>query len=240
MKRFSVLLVMMALLGALVGCSGTGPSASSTTVATPSSELDASSWPITPIPTAVAGAGSSDTASSDRASSDAASSDAASSDAASSNVASSSRVSSGASSGIASSAASGISEMNVSMQYISGTDLLAAINKGDKNKLIVDLRKPADVKAGFIQGAIFAPMNGAVDNSNYIDAIANLTGALYDATGNEVGEGKELVLVCYQGKKYAQAATDILNALGADMSKVYTLEGGMAAWNKAGNPTVTR
>ena len=130
--------------------------------------------------------------------------------------------------------------MNVGMQYISGKDLLAAIGSGDKNKIIIDLRKSEDAKAGAIEGSIFAPMNRAVDNNDYVDAIANLSGALYDATGSEVGEGKELILVCYQGKKYAQAATDILNALGADMEKVYTLEGGMKAWNEAGNPTVTR
>lgn len=129
--------------------------------------------------------------------------------------------------------------MNVSMKYISAADVLAAVNANDANKVIVDLRKPADAKAGHIQGAIFAPVNKAVDNNNYADAVANISSALYDATGSEIAEGKDIVLVCYAGKKYAQAGTDILNALGADMSKVYTLEGGMTGWTEANNPVVT-
>ena len=128
--------------------------------------------------------------------------------------------------------------MGVKMNYMSAADLLAALGKHDPDLVVVDLRKPADAKAGHIEGAIFAPVNKAVDNNNYADALANVTSALHDATGNEVGQGKKLVLACYAGKKYAQAATDILNALGADMDNVYTLEGGMNAWIDGGNPVV--
>ena len=262
MKRFLVvLLALLFALAVLAGCSGQSQSSSASGQGGQAESFDPSSWPITPLPNANPGSGSSDAASSDRVSSDKASSDRASSNKASSekassnrvssNIASSGRASSGAvssgkaSSGAASSAsaarnASGLVEMNVAMQYISSKDALAAINAKDKNKVFVDLRKPEDAQKGAIAGAIFAPMNGAVDNNDYADAIANITGALYDATGNEVGEGKEIVLVCYAGKKYAQAATDILNALGANMDQVYTLEGGMTAWNEAGLPTVAR
>lgn len=40
-----------------------------------------------------------------------------------------------------------------------------------------------------------------------------------------------LILVCYSGKRYAQATTNVLSALGYDLSKVYTLEGGFKAWS---------
>lgn len=226
MKRLSVLVATFLLAaGVLSGCA---PTESADTNA--ASSAASSSEPASAAPAALP-ALSSDSASSDTASSDSASSDSASSDSASSNSASSNKSSEPVLSG-----PSGISEMNVSMNYISDADVLAAL--GSKDMVVIDLRKPADAKAGHIQGAIFAPMNKAVDNNNYADAIANITGALYDATGNEVGEGKKLVLACYAGKKYAQAATDILNALGADMDNVYTLQGGMTAWNEAGNPTV--
>ena len=33
-----------------------------------------------------------------------------------------------------------------------------------------------------------------------------------------------LVVICYTSKSYAQATTNVLSALGYDMSKVYTLE----------------
>jgi len=40
------------------------------------------------------------------------------------------------------------------------------------------------------------------------------------------------ILVCYSGKRYAQAATNALSAIGYDMSKVYTLEGGFTNWSE--------
>ena len=233
MKHLYIVLASFVLaVGVLAGCAPTGSSESNSSASASSGAASASSAASSAAP-AVLPALSSDAASSDAASSDAASSDAASSDAASSDGASSNRSSEPVLSG-----PSGISEMNVTMNYMSDTELLAALGGSAKDMVVIDLRKPADAKAGHIEGAIFAPMNKAVDNNNYADAIANITGALYDATGNEVGEGKKLVLACYAGKKYAQAATDILNALGADMDNVYTLEGGMTAWDAAGHPTV--
>lgn len=52
-------------------------------------------------------------------------------------------------------------------------------------------------------------------------------------TGSENGNGKMIILACYTGNRYATAATNILSYLGADMSRIYTLEGGNTAWNKS-------
>lgn len=250
MNKIAVLGTALALMaGILSGCAGTAADTSASASASAASEsasqsaaetsASASATPAaTPAPVAssdTVGVGSSDAVG--VGSSDAAgvgSSDAAgvgSSDAASSDSRSSEPVLSGP---------AGLTELNVPMKYISAADVLAAVEKNDKTKVIVDLRKPEDVKAGYIAGSIFAPLNKVVDNNNYADGIANLTSALSDATGNEVGEGKDIILVCYKGIKYAQAGTDILNALGADMDHVFTLEGGMTAWTEAKNPTVTR
>ena len=49
---------------------------------------------------------------------------------------------------------------------------------------------------------------------------------------------KNIVLVCYSGKRYAQAATNVLSALGYDMTKVYTLEGGFTAWSETYPETI--
>ena len=46
-------------------------------------------------------------------------------------------------------------------------------------------------------------------------------------------DGDNIILVCYSGKRYAQAGTNILSVTGYDMSKVYTLEGGFKAWSAA-------
>lgn len=132
-----------------------------------------------------------------------------------------------------------VTETGVDMQYISAEDVLSAVESGDESKIIVDLRNTEDYEAGHIDGAIAASMQKAVENGDYADGMANLTAALNKATGSDTAQGKDVVLVCYSGKKYAQAATDILNALGSDLSNVYTLEGGAKAWDAAGNPMVT-
>ena len=104
---------------------------------------------------------------------------------------------------------------------------------GSSDVVFLDVRKADDYKADHIEGAINADMDKAKDG-NTTDGLVNMAKALDD---NKITD-KKLVLVCYSGKKYAQAATNSLNALGYDMSKVVTLQGGMKAWTEAGNSTV--
>ena len=116
---------------------------------------------------------------------------------------------------------------DVAMQYLPIADAQAAV--GNADYVFVDLRQPADYDKGHIDGAISASMHEAKDG-DWNTGVENMKAALKAATGSETGEGKNLVLICYSGKKYAQAGTNVLDYLGADMSKVYTLEGGMKAW----------
>ena len=46
------------------------------------------------------------------------------------------------------------------------------------------------------------------------------------------GKDSTLILVCYSGKKYAQASTNALSAIGYDMSKVFTLQDGFNNWKE--------
>ena len=85
---------------------------------------------------------------------------------------------------------------------------------------------------GWWQGAISADMDAAKDGDN-ASGIANMKAAMQDATATDNGGDKKIVLVCYSGNRYAQAATNILGALGANMDNVTTLEGGMKAWTGA-------
>ncbi len=114
------------------------------------------------------------------------------------------------------------------MQYITADELEEALETD--TYLIVDVRAISDYEEGHIEGAINADMEAAVTDGDYDTGIDNLVAALQEATGSDIGEGETLVLVCYSGNAYAQAATDILNAFGADMDNVYTLEGGMKSW----------
>lgn len=116
---------------------------------------------------------------------------------------------------------------DVTMSYKSVDELKADL--GSDDVVVVDVRKADDYKAGHIKGAVSADMDAAKAGDSATGE-ANMKSALEEATGDEKGAGKELVLVCYSGKSYAQAGTNVLSALGADMSKVKTLEGGMEAW----------
>ena len=124
---------------------------------------------------------------------------------------------------------------DVAMSYISADDTLAAVETGDTSYLVVDVRAADDYAAGHIEGAISADMDAAVSGDT--DAgVETMTAALEEATDSATGGDYTLVLVCYSGKSYAQAGTNALSSMGADMDNVYTLEGGMEAW---GGDTVT-
>lgn len=118
---------------------------------------------------------------------------------------------------------------DVQMQYISPDDVNKIVTDKDDSYLIVDARKADDYKAGHIPGAISADMDKAKDG-DAASGESNMSAALKEAVGSENGKGKKIVLVCYSGKRYAQAGTNALSTLGANMSDVYTLEGGMKAW----------
>lgn len=108
------------------------------------------------------------------------------------------------------------------MQYISVAD--AQKDLGNADVLFIDNRKAADYDKGHIDGAILADMDKAKGGD-----LKNGEEAMKKAIGD--AKDKKIILVCYSGKSYAQAGTDVLKALGYDMSKVYTLEGGMKAWD---------
>ena len=139
--------------------------------------------------------------------------------------------SSSASSSAASSSSSSTEAEEAEMQYITPADLMEKIDAKDADLLIVDVRKTADYDEGHIEGAISADMDKAKDG-DLEDGEATMREALEKATDSDTAEGKTIVLVCYSGKAYAQAGTDVLKAIGADMENVYTLEGGMKAWEE--------
>ena len=118
---------------------------------------------------------------------------------------------------------------DVEMQYISPEEVKGAVDGKDTSYVIVDVRKYEDYQADHIPGSISADMDKA-KGGDYADGKSAMGEALKQATGSETAEGKRIVLVCYSGKSYAQAGTNVLSQLGADMGSVYTLEGGMKAW----------
>ena len=112
---------------------------------------------------------------------------------------------------------------DVQMQYITPADALEVIES--EEYVFFDVRKAEDYAAGHIPGALGYDMDAAKEG-NFQAGVTTMTPALR-------GLDKQIILVCYSGKRYAQAATNVLSALGYDMSKVYTLEGGFTAWSEA-------
>ena len=111
---------------------------------------------------------------------------------------------------------------NVAMQYITIEDAKTKLE--DDDYVFFDLRKTADSSVTSVPGAQAWDMDAAKEG----DAEAG------KATMKEATKGlkKNIVLICYSGKRYAQATTNALAAIGYDMSKVYTLEGGFTAWSE--------
>jgi len=109
---------------------------------------------------------------------------------------------------------------DVAMQYISVADALNVLE--DDSYIFFDVRKAADYTAAHIPGAEGHDMDAAKEG-DFAAGVATMQTAIQDLD-------KNIVLICYSGKRYAQATTNVLSALGYDMSKVYTLEGGFTAW----------
>ena len=112
---------------------------------------------------------------------------------------------------------------DVAMQYISVAD--AATKVGAEGYTFLDVRKAADYTADHIEGAVSADMDAA-KNGDFAAGVATMEPVVANLDDT-------LIVVCYAGKSYAQAGTNVLSALGYDMTKVYTLEGGFTAWTEA-------
>ncbi|MBR5126367.1 MAG: substrate-binding domain-containing protein [Oscillospiraceae bacterium] len=111
---------------------------------------------------------------------------------------------------------------DVAMQYIKADEAKDLVNSDEY--VFFDVRKAADSSANSIPGAYAWDMDAAKEG----DAEAG------KATMTEATKGldKKIIVVCYSGKRYAQATTNALSAIGYDMSKVYTLEGGFTNWSE--------
>ena len=111
---------------------------------------------------------------------------------------------------------------DVPMQYITADEAKELLN--DEGYVFFDIRKAADSSANSIPGAQAWDMDAAKEGDAEAGK-ATMTEATKDLD-------KNIILVCYSGKRYAQAATNALAAIGYDMSKVYTLEGGFTNWSE--------
>ena len=121
-------------------------------------------------------------------------------------------------------------EIQKDPERISPSTLHSMIEEG-KDFLLLDLRKSEDFEGGHISGAVNADMDAAVFGDEE-KGRETLQGVLLRETGSKTGEGKTLVLACYTGNRYANAAVNILRKDGRDLSDVLILQGGNKAWKE--------
>lgn len=114
----------------------------------------------------------------------------------------------------------------VQYQYMKAEDLKTAISENKGDYVVFDVRKKADYDTEHIKGAISADVDSIVSNNDNGPAKENIEKALSETDV----KGKKIVLLCYSGKRYAEAATGLLKDAGIEASSIYTLEGGYKGW----------
>ena len=112
---------------------------------------------------------------------------------------------------------------DVEMQYITPDEAAALLDNEDY--IFFDVRQAVDYQVAHVPGAESHDMHSAKEG-DFAAGVATMELAIKNLD-------KNIILVCYSGKRYAQATTNVLSALGYDMTKVFTLEGGFTAWSEA-------
>ena len=122
------------------------------------------------------------------------------------------------------------------MKYIEDKELKDSIEADKDEYIILDVRKAEDYNKAHIDGSFSADQDAANKGGDDESGKANLRTALKEATGSETGNPDDkYALVCYSGKSYAQKATDLMLELGVPADNIYTLDGGMKAWEAGGD-----
>ena len=122
-----------------------------------------------------------------------------------------------------------------SYQYITPDELKTAV-EGENSYILLDVRKAEDYASNHIVGSYSADVDSTVSGEDDDTSKSNIKTALSQATDSETGNPDDkYVLICYSGKRYAEAATGFMVEMGVPASNIYTLEGGMKAWSNGGD-----
>ncbi len=96
------------------------------------------------------------------------------------------------------------------------------LRKGDDSAALIDVRTPAEYRAGHIPGARLLPLDALVAEG--------LNARLEE---NAVGRDQTLYLTCYSGARAQQAAERLMDA---GYRNLVLIQGGTEAWEQAGLP----
>jgi rhodanese-related sulfurtransferase len=121
---------------------------------------------------------------------------------------------------------SGQNQEAAEFQYMTADELKTIVTEENSDYVVVDVRKKTDYDTEHIKGAISADVDSIVSNEDNAPAKENVEKALSELDSKD----KKFVLLCYSGKRYAEAATGLLKDAGIDAANIYTLEGGYKGW----------
>ncbi len=130
-----------------------------------------------------------------------------------------------------SSSSSESTEATSGVKTVDTDEVNVVIEADDDSAVIIDVRKVEDYEMAHMPKAYNADMEKALDG-NTEEGVEAMTKALEDATGSSTGGDKDIVLVSYSGDEYDQVGVDVLVSMGVSEDRIYTLEGGMEAWEK--------
>ena len=133
------------------------------------------------------------------------------------------------------SACSKKSNISSERNYISKEEVKKIIEEDLDDYIFLDLRKLGDYNESHIKVAHSADIDAANNGGDDEAGIESLKSTLKEATGSEKGrEEDKYVLICCSGNSYAKKGTQLLIEMGISEEQIFTLKGGMEAWEKGG------
>ena len=103
------------------------------------------------------------------------------------------------------------------VKAVSATELPQLLNHEDA--VVVDVCEPAEFRKGHIPGAINIPLSQIEENTKKLERYKK--------------QGRPLVVSCQSGNRSSKGAAKLRKL---EFDKVYTLSGGIAAWQKENLP----
>lgn len=117
----------------------------------------------------------------------------------------------------------GYKAMTDSAIYVKDTRVMEAINNGEKNVLILDVRNADLYAKGHLKGSLSLPL---FDKDNKLPDDLAKAFSDYVAAHKSDFDGKTIYILCNSGARGAEKATELLSAAGLKEATLRTIEGG--------------
>ena len=113
--------------------------------------------------------------------------------------------------------------VKANLTYVSDTRVMEAINNGEKNVLILDVRNADLYAKGHLKGSLSLPL---FDKDNKLPDDLAKAFSDYVAAHKSDFDGKTIYILCNSGARGAEKATELLSSAGLKEATLRTIEGG--------------